>query len=201
MEDLAIDDTGDNQALDELQESGAIHAITADLVGAPAAVALPQDIATPARFPSVVRGTVSCRPGEREMVYAAYDDLNKVLSSDLFRTRLLAAQFTETQGMGNGEIYDLAVNRSPIEVDFAMFTGGFRQNHLWHTMGYEDPAHPTVCYANRHFIQRKEVCASLILHETMHIIGFRHDDVKATSVPYVMNRIYEAVAAELGLGS
>jgi len=194
--DWQVDD-----ALDARQESGAFDAITGDLVTTPAPTILSQRAPASGQFPSVVQGTVTCLPAERAMVDDAYHDLNKVLSSESFKSKVLAAPFTETRGMSNQQVYDLAVSKSPVAVDFSMFTGTWKQNHLWHTMGYEDSMQPNVCFANRHFIRAKEVSASLILHETMHIIGFRHDHVKATSVPYTMNRIYDAVAAELGLGN
>jgi hypothetical protein len=201
MADPAPQNWLENNALDARQEGGEIHAITGDLIAAPAPMILPQQVATPAQFPSIVPGTVNCLPAERPMVDVAYEDLNKVLSSESFKRKVLAALFTEARGMSNQQVYDLIVSESPIAVDLSMFTGTWKQNHLWHTQGYEDPGHPNVCFANRHFIQSKEACASLLLHETMHIVGFRHDHVKSTSVPYTMNRIYNGVATELGLGN
>lgn len=200
MADPKPQDWQPDDVLDARHEKGEIDAVTGDLVTTPAPAILPQQVATPPQFPSVMPGAVNCLPAERAMVDAAYADLNKVLSSESFKSKTLAARFTETQGMSNQQVYDLAVNKSPVAVDFTMFTGTWKQNHLWHTMGYEDDNHPNVCFANRHFIRSKEVCASLLLHETMHILGFHHKHDKATSVPYTMNRIYDAVAAELNLG-
>jgi len=187
-------------ALDEMQTSRSIHPLIAnelvkflDRVSTPIA----RDIA-PA-FPVVVAGKIDCNDDEVALVDAAYARLRTVLSSRQFKDAVVAASFTETNDLTPDAIYDLSVGKSPIAVDFTMFTGSFKQNHIWHTMGYEDARYPTVCFANRHFIQDPSTCASLILHETMHILGFTHYGRKDTSVPYTMNRIFESVSAQLGV--
>lgn len=185
--------------LDPLVEQGQVETISADLIPSSPALDIQQPDATPASYPVIVQGAVDCWPAETAMITAAYVDLNKVVSSQLFKDQVLAAQFTETNTMSNAAIYDLMVARSPIAVDFVMFAGKFFKNVFSKTMGYEDPNRPNACFANRHFIKSKEVCASLILHETMHILGFKHLAVKATSVPYTMNNIYDTVARALGL--
>lgn len=169
------------------------------LVPQPAVCTLPHHIDCTMPYPCIVAGKVVCLPHEAAMVDAAFADLNRVLSSDVFERCVLSAAFTETNGLSNQQIYALAVDRSPLTVDFTMFNGTEEHNNVWLTMGYEDPRWPTVCFANRHFITNKELCASLILHETMHLLGFTHRGVKRTSVPYTMNRIYENAAAQLGL--
>jgi hypothetical protein len=188
-----------DEAMDERQRRGEIHPILADLIPTPPAGVLREEVvaAAAAKAPSIVAGTIKCLREEAAMVADAYSDLNKVLASDLFRMETLAAAFTEANGLDSLGVYDLVVSRSPITVDLTMFTGTKWQNYFSRTMGYEDPNHPTVCFANRHFIRSKELCASLILHETMHVVGFPHAHAKNTSVPYTMNRIYEKVSAAL----
>lgn len=194
-----------DKELDDRIETGEVESITLEIAPVPERAArspelsLPAEFATAAQHPSIAAGTIKCLPAEHAMVTAAYALLNEVLSSQLFKAETLAAAFTETSGLTNQGIYDLAVSRSPIEVDFTMFTGTFMQNHVWKTHGYEDSRYPTVCFANRYFIKRADTCASLILHETMHIVGFSHRQAKHGSVPYTMNRIFEKVARELGI--
>jgi hypothetical protein len=187
------------EILDGLQEAGDIHPIIRDELVASNPVGAPEgDVETPDRYPVIVNGAIDdCTPVEFAMVQAAYVDLRKVISSAEFKEAVLNASFTETNNLSNQAIYDLMVAKSPIAVDFEMFTGGARQNHLWHTMGYEDSKRPTYCFANRYFVQDESVCASLILHETMHILGFTHYGNKTSSVPYTMNRIYEGVTKAL----
>jgi hypothetical protein len=186
--------------LDARQAAGAIQPIEDELIPRTAPTELPARVEVPVQVPSIAQGTVICLAGERDMIDAAYRDLNTVVSSRLFRDKVLETAFTETRDLTNQEIYALLIRKSPIAVSFTMFTGGFRQNHIWHTVGFEDVDHPDVCFANRYFVAGKEVCASLILHETMHLLGFRHDGNKVRSVPYTMNRIYDAVATALHLG-
>lgn len=168
-------------------------------IAVPSNIHLPEQVPALATFPIVIAGPVDCRASESKMIDDAYVDLNKVIATAQFKDAVLGATFTETLGMSSEQIYELLVTRSPISVGFTMFDGSFVQNHITHTMGYEDPNNPGICFANRHFIQDKDVCASLILHETMHVLGFSHDQVKATSVPYTMNDIYTKVATGLGV--
>lgn len=176
-----------------------MYEIAAASVAIPAPVTLPAVVTTAAAFAVIIAGAIDCNPAELPMIQEAYADLNKIVSSTAFEQQVINSAFTETNGMTSQQIYDLIVSSSPITVGFTMFTGSFIQNHITDTMGYEDPAHPGICFANRHFIQSKEVCGSLILHETMHVIGFAHLGVKATSVPYTMNRIYDIVVQQLGI--
>lgn len=152
-------------------------------------------------FPSVTMGTISAQLGETPMIHGAFDDLNKILASPIFKQKVLSAEFTETNGMTNSQIYDLLVKHSGTAVDLTMFNGTWIQNHSYGTVGYEDVRYPNVCFANRYFVYAKETLGSLLLHELMHILGFHHYGVKSTSVSYVMNGIYTECAQELHLAA
>jgi hypothetical protein len=187
------------EMLDAQQEAGELVPVEGEFVPQTPEVRLPAQREDLEPHPSVLQGDVDCTDDERAMIDAAYRDVNVMLASQEFRDRVLGMDCTETRGQTSQQIYNLLVQRSPILVHFTMFTGGFRQNHVWHTVGFEDDARPETCFANRHFVSTKEVCASLILHETMHILGFRHDGNKFSSVPYTMNRIYDEAAMALHL--
>jgi hypothetical protein len=181
--------------LDEAQIRGAIHPIVAnEIANLIPLTPTPVGGANLELHPTFDAGTVSCLNEEQELIKTAFERLQAVASSTAFKNAVLASRFTETNNLTSEQIYNLVVEKSPLSVDFTMFTGSLRQNHLWHTMGYEDENHPTVCFANRHFIRDPNTCASLILHESMHILGFRHDGNKSTSVPYSMNRIFESLS-------
>lgn len=164
-------------------------------------VSLPDAVETvPHDFPVIVAGTIDCNDDELQMVKDAFTDLNKVISTPLFKQLVLEAHFTETNGDSNQAVYDLLVRQSPLKVDFTMFMGDHDQNYEYLTMGLEDDGYPGVCFANRFFVQDKETCASLILHESAHILGFHHyNKVTSTSIPYTLNDIYDQVARSLGL--
>lgn len=168
-------------------------------VSSPPPVIIPPLKLPPLAFPVILSGQIDCIGDELQMIRAAFTDLSKVLASPTFKTRVLAAHFSETNDLSNIEIYNMLISKSPVYINFSMFTGSFKQNHIYKTMGYEDENYPSTCFANRYFIQNKETCASLILHEAMHVLGFHHYGVMNTSVPYTMNDIYSASASELHL--
>jgi hypothetical protein len=179
---------------------------TSTLKPIPAAAIQPTPVTLPAApvqssqpYPVVVAGNVECNDDEKQMIADAFVHLNKVISTPEFKTSVLAMKCTEMNGMNDNSVYSLLVSKSPIKVDFSMFDGTWQQNHVYKTMGYEDDGYPNTVFANRYFIEDVDTCASLILHETAHILGFHHYDVMATSVPYTFNDIYDAVATEIGV--
>jgi hypothetical protein len=177
------------------------HTIAASAVPVTPPVSIPvSPYPVSGKFPTIALGTISgCTPDEELMVQAAFRDLNTVVAQPLFLQLVLANLMTENQGLTQQGIYDLHISKSPIVVNFTMFTGSFMQNHVYETMGYEDPNYPGTCFCNRYFVKDKETCGSLILHETGHVIGFTHYQVMATSEPYTMNWIYDQVAQSIGL--
>lgn len=138
--------------------------------------------------------------GEKQMIITAIGYLHQVFDSKEFKDAVLAAKFTNTNGLSNKQIYKLIMTtKMVVNVDY--FYGNWKQNHVWHTMGYEDPNDDYV-HANKYFITDAITMMSLIGHELMHEpLGFHHDSASEySSVPYTMNAITESVAKQLGLG-
>ncbi len=127
---------------------------------------------------------------EALMVNEAVELLNKALSTPLFKGLVLEAKFTETGGLTSEQVYQKLAG-SKLVANVEMFTGNFRQNHIWHTVGLD--IGDGFVYANRYFVKDKKTLASLMLHEMCHGLGFSHNGYKPTSVPYTCNRIIEEV--------
>lgn len=112
---------------------------------------------------------------------------NAMIDTKCFQQWILAAKYTENQGLTQTQILSKILSE-PTTVDFEMYTGNFKANHVYKTMGYENDPFDGVVHANRYFIHTTDDIADLILHEDRgHSLGFRHDSVKATSDPYGMN--------------
>ena len=136
--------------------------------------------------------------GELPMIMDAIKKVNTVVKSTVFRNEMIASRFTETEGLTNQEIYD-KFTKSKITVNVSMFTGSWRQNHVYRTVGFDDEGDDFV-HANRYFVDDSSTLASLILHEIAHSLGFSHSSsTDYTSVPYMMNSIYDTCAERLGI--
>jgi hypothetical protein len=138
---------------------------------------------------------------ELEVVSQAEALLAKVMDSDSFRDKVLAADFTETNGMTNQEIYDCLLEGNHY---FCQPSGTIRLNLVMYmephsrVIGYTYLESITT-YINRKFFATPVSIASNLIHEYSHILGFTHRGNWSTSIPYTLNRIFEACCAELGL--
>jgi hypothetical protein len=149
-------------------------------------------------IPKVELVDTNAQGAEMAMLNDALSDLNNVLASDCFQADVLAGQFTETNNLTNQEIYDL-FRLKPIQIAVTMYSGSWVENHLIGVIGYYSPAYPNTVFQNRHFVSDHFKSASNLLHEIAHILGFNHDLVYSTSVPYQMNDIFQECAGELGI--
>jgi hypothetical protein len=147
---------------------------------------------------------------EPQLVQDAFDDLNLVLASNEFKQAVLATHFDPAQTlrdcdepeckkqMSPQDIYDLLTARSPIKVNVTLYNDS---NPFSGNQGFEDDKNaPGIAFGNRDAIHNERgFLASLMLHETMHILGFRHYVQKTNcgSVPYLMNQVYVEVAMKL----
>lgn len=141
------------------------------------------------KHPVIHTGIIKNATAKEEiMIYDAIVLLQDILADPLFYDEVMAQKFTETNGLSNQEIYDLLC-KNVLVANVSMFTGNWKQNFLWHTVGLD--IGDGFVYANRYFVQDTKTLASLIMHEMLHGLGFSHHGVKYTSVPYTFNRIIE----------
>jgi hypothetical protein len=171
--------------------------------------------------PSAVKGTIGFCPNrlwkdkhiqscqiveatqdDKALAVAALDALNRLVKSDQFKTAVLAADFDPAQikqcksqdscgpQLTKAKVYELMVSNSPQTINMIYYL------HHWPdegNQGFEYPTPPDTVFGNDEKIKGDEgFLASLMLHEWMHILGFRHDNRKTRchSVPYEMNAIY-----------
>jgi hypothetical protein len=155
--------------------------------------------------PQIVFGKTEFRTDEAAAFQKALADLNQVIASDDFRTAVHNMHAYSTKGMTNDQIYALILKSAPLKVDINVFDGSDQQDHRDRTEGYEETDEPGVLHSNRYFLAgyhyNPGYIGSLMLHEAMHVLGFKHYAVwfKRSSVPYTMNDIYDVVAKKLAL--
>lgn len=150
-------------------------------------------------LPQICIGNISGTINGNEilMIKAGCANVNSVIQSDEFRTSILCASFTETNDLRNDQIYDLFCSKI-VEIDVEMYLGSWWTNHVSKTIGYEDE--PGKVYCNRYFVKTAYMIGDNLIHEGLgHSMGFSHYGVKSTSVPYILNAIYEKIAAMMGI--
>lgn len=148
--------------------------------------------------PDIIPGIITgASDAEKAMILTAITYVKRVVYSPEFRDAVIFAKFTSTKGLSNREIYEKFTN-SYLVVNVDHFTGNWKQNHVWHTVGYE--AGDGFIHSNRAFVTDAMTMGSLILHELAHTLGFSHSSAsEATSVPYTCNRIFDDVTKKIGL--
>lgn len=121
------------------------------------------------------------------------DLMNQVLNSEEFKSKILNSYFTETNGLSAAEIYNVLAYGS-----WDLKIVGYRSwNVFSKVMGYFVSGE--TIYINTRKITDALTLASLLTHENSHRLGFSHYGIWNTSVPYSLNRIFEACVAELKL--
>lgn len=128
---------------------------------------------------------------EKLMIAEGVKLANKRVQSNCFRQWVLAAHYTENNNLSQAAILDLSV-KTPSKVNVEFFTGSFKQNFVWKTVGYENDPYDGWVHMNRHFVKSAIDVGDNLIHEDRgHGLGFHHYGVKATSDPYGMNYAYE----------
>lgn len=142
-------------------------------------------------FPNITLIDFKGRPEEKEYALKGIEYANAIMRSECFMNSLLKANITETNLMSNEQILKFISDRT-VKARVEFFTGNWKQNYIWKTVGYETVPFDGWTYVNRHFVKNARDAGSNIIHEVMHTLGFDHLVVKKTSLPYTMNDIYEA---------
>jgi hypothetical protein len=117
-----------------------------------------------------------------------------IMNGKCFHDGLLAAQMTETLGLTNQEILDRILSgatwwKGPdhiMELELVMYYSKYSR-----TMGYVNTDDPNI-YINYKYYTDPETIGSLLAHEYSHQEGFTHYGTLATSVPYTINKVFEA---------
>lgn len=129
---------------------------------------------------------------ELQMIATGAKLANQVMATPCFKAKVLSGQFTESNGLTALQIWAKLASK-PVTVAVDMFTGSWKQNHVWKTIGYEDE--PGLVHMNRWFVTTAYMVADNLVHEGEgHSQGFSHYQVKATSVPYRLNEFFEVCA-------
>jgi hypothetical protein len=138
-----------------------------------------------------VSGRVNARnDAEQAMATQGFALANAVLLSDCFQQGVLEAPMTHTDGQLPGQIY-MTMTDGVRRLEIEFYDGGTAH----HTVGSEDPRRPGIVRMNRHYVNSAYMVADNLLHEAAHVRGYIHKSSKeAESVPYTMNRIFEACA-------
>lgn len=157
----------------------------------------PSPVVSPSALPSintpqVTVGTITgATPAEMQMIAEGVKLANDKLASECFKQWVNAAHYTETNGMTQAEIWAL-MSTHLVSADVEMYTGSYKANHVWRTIGYENDPYDGVVHMNRYFVNSAYMVADNLVHEIEgHSQGFHHYGTKATSDPYGMNYAYE----------
>jgi hypothetical protein len=146
-------------------------------------------------------GPINARDdAEMKIATQGFQIANAVLLSDCFRQGVLAAPMTHTRDQSQQQIYD-AMTGPAVPLSVVLYDGGNRHG----TVGYENSGEPGIVHMNRFYVHSAYMVADNLLHEAAHTRGYIHKSSKeAESVPYTMNRIFEACAVNMnteGAGS
>lgn len=151
----------------------------------PSAVPAPSPTPT---APSISVGTISgATDAEVQMIAQGAQLANQKLAGACFKQWILAAKYTENNGLTQQQIWDLMVSH-PVSVDVEMYTGTWSANHIAKTIGFENDPWDGIVHMNRYFVNSAFMVADNLWHEAEgHSQGFHHYGVKSSSDPYGMN--------------
>lgn len=130
-------------------------------------------------------------PAEVAMIADGVKLINRSLAGPCIKQWVLAATYTENNGLSQAQIWDLiTAHRVPVDVE--MYTGDWKANHIAKTIGYENDPFDGVVHMNRYFVRTAYMVADNLIHEDKgHSPGFHHYGKFSTSEPYGMNYAFE----------
>jgi len=151
-----------------------------------------EEVHTPGVPHIIVSEIKGATPAEITMIHDGLKFLNNIIAGYEFKQKVLEAQFTETNKLSNAQIYEKFCSKV-VTVKIVVYTGTWWANHVSKTIGYENE--PGVIYVNRYFVNTSYLFADNLIHEGLgHSLDFSHYQTKSTSVPYQLNKIFEAIA-------
>lgn len=135
----------------------------------------------------------------------AIDLLNEAINSEKFHNMVIYSQFSGTSDSPLIILDRLlsGADRYDPRVDYVINLRLVMYSRWWsRVVGYVIDGDRTI-YTNRKFFPRNEwnavYFASNLLHEYTHLVGYSHRNAKDhTSVPYMMNSIFENWALQKG---
>ena len=155
----------------------------------------------PGTTPIIAVETAYALEDEKPMIARGVTLANQVMATPCFKDYILHADLTERDppDQSSAAVWNHLV-ANQVTVNVAMFEGTWKQNRWWHTIGLEDDAQPGVVQMNRYYVKTAYMVADNLIHEAEgHVLGFRHDRYKPTSVPYTLNAAFEACVEQAGL--
>lgn len=124
------------------------------------------------------------------MVRAGVALANAMLDRACFKQWVLAASYTESNGLTSAQILDKVVTQ-PSSVDVEMY---YENNRV---VGFEYDPFDGMVHMNRKFVDTASMVADNLEHEDRgHSLGFHHYGKFSTSVPYGMNYAYEGCSQQ-----
>lgn len=143
-------------------------------------------------------GTITgATDAEKIMITEGVKLANRMLTTACYKQWILAASYTEDNGLSDAEILDL-VTTKPTHIDIEMYTGDWWANHKAKTVGYENDPFDNVVHMNRYFVNSAYMVGDNVIHEDRgHSLGFHHFGNHSTSEPYGQNYAYEGCSNQM----
>lgn len=138
---------------------------------------------------------------DRQRIDQACTLINTVVNSELFAQKFLRSRMTELNGLTNEQALevirsgdcDFTDKDGTIDLKLVLYYKRFSS-----VIGYTDGT-PLTIFINRKFFSTPVSIGSNLLHEACHLMGFSHYKTWESSLPYTINRIFEACCRELSL--
>lgn len=155
----------------------------------PSAIVTPAPVLTGAMIQ--IGEITGASANEIAMIHEGARLANDMLSRKCFKQWVLAANYTENNGLSQSQIF-AEVTTIPSKIDVEMYTGSWHANHVSRTVGYENDPFDGVVHMNRYFVDSAEMVGDNLIHEDRgHSLEFHHYGAHYTSEPYGMNLAYE----------
>lgn len=138
-----------------------------------------------------VRKITGAYDSEIAMIHEGIARANRMVKSPCYKQWVLAARYTENNGLTQAQIYDLQASK-PTYIDIEMY---YKNNG---TVGFEYDPFDGVVHMNRKFVNSAYMVGDNAIHEDRgHSLEFHHYGNHATSEPYGANYAYEGCSNQM----